>query len=112
MFTSKFELENIRPLDDVAFTAMQNAKNFNLYLDFGNFINFPFLQAGFEFVYDSLSLVMVITITTISFFVHLYSISYMKSDPHQVRFFAFLSMFTFFMLILVTGANTVMLYIG
>ena len=55
---------------------------------------------------------MIFTITLISFVVHLYSTVYMRNDPHSVRFFGFLSLFTFFMVVLVTGANFVMLYIG
>jgi len=55
---------------------------------------------------------MVTTITVISFLVHLFATTYMKSDPHQVRFFALLSLFTFFMIVLVLGGNMVMLYIG
>lgn len=55
---------------------------------------------------------MVFTITFISFIVHAYSTAYMRSDPHVIRFFAFLSLFTFFMILLVTSGNLIMLYIG
>src|SRR3989338_4029624 len=55
---------------------------------------------------------MLIVVTTISFFVHLYSISYMGHDPHLQRFLSYLSLFTFFMLILVTADNFLQLFVG
>ena len=110
--THEFERDLIKPLEDTAFDAVKNAESLNLWLDFGNFINTTYFRASFEFVIDSVSIIMVGTITTISFLVHLYSTVYMKSDPHQVRFFALLSLFTFFMIVLVMGGNLVMLYIG
>ena len=48
---------------------------------------------------------MLLIITFISFFVHLYSLGYMSHDPHLNRFLSFLSLFTFFMIILVTADN-------
>jgi proton-translocating NADH-quinone oxidoreductase chain L len=111
-YTSELERELIRPLEDAAFVAMKEAEYFNIWLDFGGFIGAPFFPINFEFVLDSISLVMVTAITTISFLVHLYATVYMRTDPHQVRFFALLSLFTFFMIVLVTGGNMVMLYIG
>src|SRR5258708_12708664 len=50
---------------------------------------------------DTLTVVMLVVVTTISSFVHLYSIGYMADDPFQPRFFSYLSLFTFAMLILV-----------
>src|SRR3989338_10180749 len=55
---------------------------------------------------------MLIVVTTISFFVHLYSISYMGHDPHLQRFLSYLSLFTFFMLLLVTSDNFLQLFVG
>lgn len=102
----------IDPLSVPAFVNMKEAKFLNLWLDFGTFIRAPFFRANMEFVVDSVSIIMIVTITTISFLVHLYSIVYMKKDPHSVRFFALLSLFTFFMIVLVMAGNLVMLYIG
>jgi proton-translocating NADH-quinone oxidoreductase chain L len=110
--TADLERSLIQPLKDPAFTAMKDAHDLNIWLDFGSFIGAPFFSINFEFVLDSISLIMVVTITTISFIVHLYATVYMRSDPHQVRFFALLSLFTFFMIVLVMGGNMVMLYIG
>lgn len=56
--------------------------------------------------------VMLILITTISFFVHLFSTEYLKNDPHLPRFMSYLSLFTFFMLVLVTSANFLQLVVG
>lgn len=55
---------------------------------------------------------MLILVTGVSFFVHLFSTSYMDGDPHLPRFMSYLSLFTFFMIILVTSNNLVQLFIG
>jgi proton-translocating NADH-quinone oxidoreductase chain L len=65
---------------------------------------------GFQF--DSLTAVMLIVVTFISFLVHLYSTEYMAHDPHLPRFMSYLSLFTFFMLILVTADNFVQMFVG
>jgi NADH-quinone oxidoreductase subunit L len=61
---------------------------------------------------DALTAVMLVVVTTVSALVHLYSIGYMAEDPYQPRFFAYLSMFTFAMLMLVTADNLVQLFFG
>ncbi len=61
---------------------------------------------------DTLTAVMLVVVTTISALVHLYSIGYMAEDPHQPRFFCYLSLFTFAMLMLVTSDNLVQLFFG
>jgi NADH-quinone oxidoreductase subunit L len=61
---------------------------------------------------DTLTAVMLVVVTTISALVHLYSIGYMAEDPHQPRFFSYLSLFTFAMLMLVTADNLVQLFFG
>ena len=70
------------------------------------------LQINWCFCYDSLTAIMLIVVTFISTLVHLYSIEYMKEDPHLFRFMSYLSLFTFFMLILVTSANFLQLFVG
>lgn len=55
---------------------------------------------------------MLLVITSISFFVHLYSVDYMNNDPYFVKFFSYLSLFTFFMLMLVTSGNFIQLFFG
>src|SRR5919204_726572 len=61
---------------------------------------------------DALTAVMLVVVTTISAFVHLYSIGYMDQDPYRPRFFCYLSLFTFAMLMLVTSDNLVQLFFG
>jgi NADH-quinone oxidoreductase subunit L len=61
---------------------------------------------------DTLTAVMLVVVNTVSAFVHLYSIGYMHQDPYRPRFFSYLSMFTFAMLMLVTADNLVQLYFG
>jgi proton-translocating NADH-quinone oxidoreductase chain L len=69
-----------------------------------------FITWGFNF--DSLTVVMLLVVTFISTFVHLYSTEYMEYDPHLPRFMSYLSLFTFFMLILVTANNFLQLFVG
>ena len=61
---------------------------------------------------DALTAVMLVVVTNVSAVVHIYSIGYMSHDAHQPRFFAYLSLFTFFMLMLVTADNLVQLFFG
>ena len=65
---------------------------------------------GFQF--DSLTVSMLIPVLIISSLVHIYSISYMGSDPHNQRFFSYLSLFTFMMIILVTANNYLLMFVG
>ncbi|MBE9554556.1 MAG: NADH-quinone oxidoreductase subunit L [Proteobacteria bacterium] len=71
---------------------------------------------GFDFEWmlrvDQLTAVMLIVVTTVSAVVHVYSIGYMHHDPHTPRFFAYLSLFTFFMLMLVTADNLIQMFLG
>jgi NADH:ubiquinone oxidoreductase subunit 5 (subunit L)/multisubunit Na+/H+ antiporter MnhA subunit len=55
---------------------------------------------------------MLIVVTYVSAVVHLYSIAYMSHDPHIQRFMSYLSLFTFFMLVLVTADNFIQMFIG
>jgi NADH:ubiquinone oxidoreductase subunit 5 (subunit L)/multisubunit Na+/H+ antiporter MnhA subunit len=55
---------------------------------------------------------MLVVVTTVSTLVHLYASSYMEEDPYRVRFMAYLSLFTFFMIILVTADNFLQLFLG
>jgi NADH-quinone oxidoreductase subunit L len=61
---------------------------------------------------DALTAVMLVVVTTVSSLVHLYSIGYMAEDPHRQRFFAYLSLFTFAMLALVTADNLAQMFFG
>jgi NADH-quinone oxidoreductase subunit L len=61
---------------------------------------------------DTLTAVMLVVVTTVSSLVHVYSIGYMAEDPHRARFFSYLSLFTFAMLMLVTADNFLQLFFG
>ena len=64
------------------------------------------------FLFDTLTCVMLIVVTSISTLVHIYSTEYMSQDPHLARFMSYLSFFTFFMLILVTADNFLQMFVG
>jgi len=61
---------------------------------------------------DTLTGIMLVVVTTVSSLVHLYSIGYMHEDPHRARFFSYLSLFTFAMLMLVTADNFLQMFFG
>jgi NADH-quinone oxidoreductase subunit L len=69
-------------------------------------------EANWALRYDTLSATMVMTVTVISTFIHVYSVGYMSHDDSQPRFMAYLSLFTFAMLMLVTADNLVQLFFG
>jgi len=69
-------------------------------------------QLTWGFLFDTLTVVMLIVVTSISSLVHLYSTEYMGEDPHLPRFMAYLSFFTGFMLILVTADNFIQMFVG
>lgn len=64
------------------------------------------------FLLDRLSVGMMITVAAVSFFVHIYSVEYMAEDPGKIRFFSYISLFTFAMLLLVSANNFVQLFFG
>jgi NADH-quinone oxidoreductase subunit L len=76
------------------------------------FIHSGELVADWSLRIDQLTKVMLVVVTTVSSLVHIYSIGYMGHDPSQARFFAYLSLFTFAMLMLVTSDNLVQLFFG
>lgn len=77
-----------------------------------NWFDLGLLNNPLGFYYDELTACMLVVVTTISCLVHLYSTSYMDGDPHLPRFMSYLSLFTFFMLILISSNNFVQLFIG
>jgi len=70
------------------------------------------LDVNWSMKIDPLSAVMLVVVTSISSLVHIYSIGYMSHDPHKPRFMAYLSLFTFAMLMLVTSDNFIQLFFG
>jgi NADH-quinone oxidoreductase subunit L len=78
----------------------------------GEWIHIGKLSVNYSFQLDQLSLMMMLVITGVGFLIHVYSVGYMHDDPGFHRFFAYLNLFIFFMLILVMGSNYIMLFIG
>lgn len=70
------------------------------------------LDVHWGFLFDTVTAVMLVVVTSVSALVHLYSTGYMSEDPHLPRFLSYLSLFTFFMLILVTADNLVQMFVG
>ena len=78
----------------------------------GLWVSSDSLKVDWSFCFDSLTAVMLMVVTFISTLVHLYSTEYMEHDPHLPRFMSYLSLFTFFMLILVTANNFLQMFVG
>nr|YP_010208911.1 NADH dehydrogenase subunit 5 [Skeletonema subsalsum]YP_010208950.1 NADH dehydrogenase subunit 5 [Skeletonema potamos]UBA16221.1 NADH dehydrogenase subunit 5 [Skeletonema subsalsum]UBA16260.1 NADH dehydrogenase subunit 5 [Skeletonema potamos] len=83
-----------------------------VYIKFVPWINSELLNIDWGFLFDSLTVVMCCVVTFVSSIVHLYSTEYMAHDPHLPRFMSYLSLFTFFMLILVTADNFIQMFVG
>ncbi len=77
-----------------------------------NWITSGSLSLNWALKVDTLTAVMLVVVNSVSSLVHLYSIGYMSEDPHQQRFFSYLSLFTFAMLMLVTADNLVQMFFG
>lgn len=83
-----------------------------VHFELGTFFSVGQLLVTWLFIYDSLASVMILMVSIISLVVHLYSCSYMKEDPHFVRFMSYLSLFTFFMLFFVSAGNLIQFFFG
>jgi len=77
-----------------------------------SWINSGALQIPFEFLVDPLSSLFLLIITGIGFLIHIYSIGYMSHDEGFARFFTYLNLFVFFMLLLVLGNNYLIMFVG
>ena len=75
-------------------------------------VNSGALSANWTLRIDTLTAVMLVVVNTVSALVHIYSLGYMSHDEHQPRFFAYLSLFTFAMLMLVTSDNLLQMFFG
>jgi NADH-ubiquinone oxidoreductase chain 5 len=83
-----------------------------VYLNLGSWIESEFLSIAWEFNFDQLTVSLGIAVLFCSTLIHIYSIYYLPSDPHNQRFFSYLSAFTFGMLVLITGANFLVMFVG
>lgn len=77
-----------------------------------SWISVDYLNIDWGFLIDKISVSVLIPVVTISSLVHIYAVVYMSHDPHQQRFFSYLSFFTFGMIVLVTGDNLLILFLG
>lgn len=77
-----------------------------------NWIHTGNFHADFSFLIDPLSVIFLLIITGVGFLIHVYSIGYMHNDPAFSRFFAYLNLFVFFMLLLVMGDNYLLMFVG
>ena len=84
----------------------------NVYIRLFTWIDSDLLHVDWGFLFDSLTVTMCCVVTFVSFLVHVYSVEYMLNDPHLSRFMSYLSLFTFFMLILVTADNFIQMFVG
>jgi NADH-ubiquinone oxidoreductase chain 5 len=83
-----------------------------VFINLFRWIDSGWLNVIWGFQFDSLTVSMTIPVLIISSLVHIYSISYMSNDPHIQRFFSYLSLFTFMMIILVTADNYLLMFVG
>ena len=89
-------------------TSASESLNIDLY----SWITFSSINISFGFLIDSLTITMLLIITGIGFLIHLYSIGYMHQDEGFSRFFTYLNLFIFFMLLLVMGNSYLVMFIG
>ena len=94
----------------IFYNVISNQYESNIVL--ATWINSGSLNVNWSIKIDALSSVMLVVVTLVSALVHIYSIGYMSHDPHKPRFMAFLSLFTFAMLTLVTSDNFLQLFFG
>lgn len=86
--------------------------NIPVNIDIARWVDVESLYVLWNFRFDSLTISMLLPVLIVSSLVHVYSVSYMSHDPHNQRFFSYLSLFTFMMIILVTGNNYLVMFIG
>lgn len=85
---------------------------YSCYISLYEWISCGNLNISFEFLFDSITATMLFVVSLVSLLVHIYSLDYMGDDPHHIRFMTYLSLFTFFMFVLLTSGNFVQLFFG
>jgi NADH-ubiquinone oxidoreductase chain 5 len=86
--------------------------NIPVYLELFKWIDSESIHLFWSFNFDTLTVSMLIPVLIVSSLVHIYSIGYMNHDPHNQRFFSYLSLFTFMMIVLVTANNLLLMFVG
>jgi NADH-quinone oxidoreductase subunit L len=99
-------LEAVREFFQLPADKIPYIKQFFDWIVAGNF------RAGFDLQMDQLTVVMLLVVTGVGFLIHIYSTGYMAHEGGYYRFFSYLNLFMFFMLILILGANYVVLFVG
>nr|WRY73309.1 NADH dehydrogenase subunit 5 [Phytophthora cinnamomi] len=94
----------------IIYNSITNEYEYMIYIS--NWISSGLFNCNWCFLFDSLTMIMLVVVTSISTLVHLYSSQYMAHDPHLSRFMSYLSLFTFFMIILITGDNFMQMFVG
>jgi NADH-quinone oxidoreductase subunit L len=99
-------LELTREIFHIGFDQLPGATSYFTWISAGGF------RADFALQVDQLTLVMLLVVTGVGWLIHIYSTAYMADDPGYTRFFAYLNLFMFFMLILVLAANYALMFVG
>src|SRR6202034_26164 len=99
-------LEAVREFSQLSPEQIPFVKQFFTWISAGTF------RAGFDLQVDQLTLVMLLVVTGVGWLIHIYSTGYMSDDPGYTRFFAYMNLFMFFMLILVLAANYALMFVG
>jgi len=86
--------------------------NSPVYVNLGYWIESELLTISWEFIFDQLTVSLALAVLFCSTLIHIYSVYYLPSDPHNQRFFSYLSAFTFGMLVLICGANFFVMFVG
>lgn len=86
--------------------------NIPVHVELFRWLDSESLNVLWAFNFDSLTVSMLIPVLIVSSLVHVYSVGYMSHDPHNQRFFSYLSLFTFMMIILVTSDNFLLMFVG
>jgi NADH-quinone oxidoreductase subunit L len=94
----------------IIFNGTNSGSSINI--DLFDWIAFSNLNISFGFLLDPLTITMLLVVTGIGFLIHLYSIGYMHDDEGFTRFFTYLNLFIFFMLLLIMGNNYLVMFIG
>ena len=81
-------------------------------INLGSWIDSEFMTISWVFLFDQLTVMLGMAVLYCSTAIHIYSIYYLETDPHIQRFFSYLSAFTFGMLVLITGANFLVMFVG
>lgn len=95
----------------VVFYDVSETENFS-YVYLWSWFKTGMLECQLSLSFDLIACSTLVLVLSVSFLVHLFSTSYMNHDPHLPRFMSYLSLFTFFMVVLITSSNLVQLFIG